>query len=65
MKLKTYIIPDFKTIEVRGGVYCGNELSATYKEDPEPVNPTDPDKPDPGVGGFDAPIFRPGIWDEE
>lgn len=64
MKLKTYIIPDFRTIEVRGGVYCGGELSPTYREDPETVDPTDPD-PKPGVEGFDAPIFRPGIWDEE
>ncbi len=59
MKLKTYIIPDFRTIEVRSGAYCGPEISV--------VNNNGGGDTDDGEDENDASaaIFRDGIWDEE
>lgn len=63
MKLKTYIIPDFRTIEVRGGAYCGTEISLVNN------GTAGGDTGDTGNGEEEndagAAIFRDGIWDEE
>jgi len=62
MKLKTYIIPDFRTIEVRGGAYCGQEISLVN-------NGSGGGSTTGGNGEYEddasAAIFRDGIWDEE
>ena len=62
MKLKTYIIPDFRTIEVRSGAYCGPEISVVNNE-------TGGGSTTGGNGEEEddasAAIFRDGIWDEE
>lgn len=61
MKLKTYIIPDFKTIEIRSERYCeegaidGNVVS----------NRKTPGRGEGDVEDGQASIFRDGIWDEE
>ncbi len=61
MKLKTYIIPDFRTIEVRSGAYCGPEISVVNNETGGgSTTGGDNDEEDAG-----AAIFRDGIWDEE
>ncbi len=57
MKLKTYIIPDFKFVEIRTeSNHCDISVISNRSTDV-------------GEGGeteeFDAPIFRDGIWDEE
>lgn len=61
MKLKTYIIPDFKTIEIRSDRYCQGAIIEVSNRN---VNGN-------GNGGgkdpetAEASIFRDGIWDEE
>lgn len=58
MKLKTYIIPDFKFVEIRTeSSHCdisviSNRGTGTGSGEGETEE-------------FDAPIFRDGIWDEE
>ena len=58
MKLKTYIIPDFKFVEIRTeSNHCdipviSNRGAGTGSGEGE-------------TDEFDAPIFRDGIWDEE
>lgn len=62
MKLKTYIIPNFKTIEVRvENRYCIAEVSN------KPIgggsgNGTGNEEEEDDAG---ASIFREGIWDED
>lgn len=66
MKLKTYIIPDFRTIEVRSGAYCGPEISVVNNEtgggSTGNTGNTGDGEEENDAG---ASIFRDGIWDEE
>lgn len=67
MKLKTYIIPDFKTIEIRSDRYCDG--GAIIEVSNRNVNGTgtgtgNTQQPDSALTG-EAAIFRDGIWDEE
>jgi len=62
MKLKTYIIPDFRTIEVRGGAYCGPEISVVNNGSGGGSSTGGNGEEEDDAG---AAIFRDGIWDEE
>jgi hypothetical protein len=61
MKLKTYIIPNFKTIEVRvEHRYCINEISNKSIGGGGGNGTGNEEEDDAG-----ASIFREGIWDED
>ena len=58
MKLKTYIIPDFKFVEIRTeSNHC--DITAISNRG------TGTGVTNDSIDTFDAPIFRDGIWDEE
>ena len=60
MELKTYIIPNFKTIEVRvENRYCIAEVSN------KPIGGDTGDEDDKEETDAGASIFRDGIWDED
>ena len=58
MKLKTYIIPDFKFVEIRTE---SNHCDITVISQGSVIVGDG----DGEAKEFDAPIFRDGIWDEE
>lgn len=58
MKLKTYIIPDFKFVEIRTE---SNHCDITVISQ----RSANAGGGDGETEEFDAPIFRDGIWDEE
>ncbi len=59
-KLKVYKNPDFRFVEVQ----LENSIGA-FQGTNGVTNPDTESDPNEEVEGFDAPIFRPGIWDEE
>lgn len=58
MKLKTYIIPDFKFVEIRTESNHCDIITYTTGNAQTKVEEEETD-------GGDAAIFRDGIWDEE
>ena len=61
MKLKTYIIPDFKTIEIRSERYCDGAIDGHIVSQKTNNLSTVGGDVDDGQ----ASIFRDGIWDED
>ncbi len=65
MKLKTYIIPDFKTIEIRSERYCDGAVdgyTVSNRNTGSGGNNNNGGEEEDDAG---AAIFRDGIWDEE
>ena len=58
MKLKTYIIPNFRTIEVRTERFCEEITVISNRGTGTGTGEGETDE-------IEASIFRDGIWDEE
>lgn len=65
-KLKVYKNPDFRLVEMRTYGYIMNDGIIGGSKTGEMNESSDvPTQPGLGVDDGDAPIFRPGIWDED